>query len=64
MIFELLNSFAHVLSFPSALARGFEWGIYSHDMRTYVSLRMYVSVTLRNVAMTSRWNVAVSRFRA
>ena len=25
---------------------------------------MYVSVTLRNVAVTSRWNVAVSRLRA
>ena len=47
---------------PSALARGFEWGIYSHDMRMYV--RTYVSVTLRNVAVTSRWNVAVSRLRA
>ena len=29
---------------------------------TYV--RTYVSVTLRNVAVTSRWNVAVSRLRA
>ena len=28
-------------------------------VRTYV--RTYVSVTLRNVAVTSRWNVAVSR---
>ena len=26
-------------------------------------LRTYVSVTLRNVEMTSRWNVAVSRLR-
>ena len=31
-------------------------------VRTYVC--MYVSVTLRNVAVTSRWNVAVSRLRA
>ena len=37
-------------------------GIYSHDMRMYA--RMYVSVTLRNVAVTSRWNVLVSRLRA
>ena len=32
------------------------------DMRTYVCT--CVSVTLRNVAVTSRWNVAVSRLRA
>ena len=33
---------------PSALARGFEWGIYSCNVRTYVS------VTLRNVNLRSR----------
>ena len=27
-------------------------------------VRTYVSVTLRNVEVTSRWNVAVSRLRA
>ena len=32
---------------PSTLARGFEWGIYSHNVRTYVS------VTLRNVNLRS-----------
>ena len=31
---------------------------------TYVYVRTYVSVTLRNVAVTSRWNVAISRLRA
>ena len=31
-------------------------GIYSHDVRMYV--RTYVSVTLRNVSVTSRRNVA------
>ena len=35
-----------------------------HDMRMYMYVRTYVSVTLRNVAVTSRWNVAVSRLRA
>ena len=37
---------AYVL--PSALAWGFEWGIYSRNVRTYVS------VTLRNVNLRSR----------
>ena len=28
----------HLVLLPSALARGFELGIYSHDMRTYVRM--------------------------
>ena len=28
-----------------------------------ICVRTYVSVTLRNVAVTSRWNIAVSRLR-
>ena len=46
-----------ITSLPSALARGFEWGIYSHDVRTYVRT---CPSRLRNVEVTSRWNVAVS----
>ena len=30
---------------------------------TYVHVHMYVAATLRNVTVTSRWNVAVSRLR-
>ena len=38
---------------PSALARGFEWGIYSRNVHMYVCTT-YVSVMLRNVNLCSR----------
>ena len=38
---------------------GIEWGSI-----LMTCVRTYVSVTLRNIAVTSRWNVPVSRLRA
>ena len=44
---------------PSGLAWGFEWGIYSRNVRAYVCT--YVSVTLRNVNLRSRRGTHTSR---
>ena len=55
---HIAGVFAHNISIllPSALARGIEWGIYSRNVRAYI--RMYVSVTLRNV--NSRQHLGMS----
>ena len=42
----------HNPSLPSALVRGFEWGIYSRNVHAYV--HTYVPITHRNVNLRSR----------
>ena len=56
---HIAGVFAHNISIllPSALPRGFEWGIYSHNVSAYI--RTYVSVTLRNVNLRQRLGMSV-----
>ena len=54
---SILAMYVRAYVLPSALVRGFEWGIYSRNVRTYVS------VTLRNVNLRSHASRALTRSR-